>query len=179
MGNPAEYHKQAVVWDYYKPRHTHAWNMLVLSRHALDKATPDFDDPFRDEYLWENFIIRLWLYRTTIKTLVHFSIVQKEAVDIVAKFDACFTKEGKNSLKAIRDMIEHFDDYAGGLGRGPATREGELDPWRTVTTDRFERGPFVIEGAAAYEAAIQMRTDAKRISDIIITWLKDMEARIT
>ena len=49
-------------------------------------------------------------------------------------------------------MIEHFDDYAAGKGRGPATRDGELDPWRSVSRDRFERGRYVIERAPAYDA---------------------------
>lgn len=67
-------------------------------------------------------------------------------------------------------MIEHFDDYAAGKGRGAAMREGELDPWRTITRDRFERGRFVTERSTAYEAAIILRSDAKRVSDNFIAW---------
>ena len=67
-------------------------------------------------------------------------------------------------------MIEHFDDYAAGEGRGAAMREGELDPWRTITRDRFERGRFVIERSTAYEAAITLSSDAKRVSDTFIAW---------
>ena len=121
---------QAVIWDYYKPRHTHAWNMLVLSWLALETLADEDVEAFEDEYLWEN------------------------------------------GLKAIRDMIEHFDDYAAGKGRGPATRGGKLDPWRTVTRDRFECGRFVIDRASAYDAAIRLRTDAKRVSDAFIVWYK-------
>jgi hypothetical protein len=170
--NLPEHEKQGVVWDYYKPRHTHAWNMLVLSWRALEAFTEGHETAFEDEYLWENFIIRLWLYRTTVRTLTHLRAVSVDAKGIIAIFDRCFQANGKNGLKAMRDMIEHFDDYAAGEGRGPATREGELDPWRTVTRDRFERGRFVIERTTAYNAAIALRSDAKTVSDTFIVWYK-------
>lgn len=146
--------------------------MLVLSWRALEAFTEGPATGFEVEYLWENFIIRLWLYRTTIRTLTRLRVVSVEAKDIISNFDRCFEANGQNALKAIRDMIEHFDDYAAGEGRGPATRDGELDPWRTVTRDRFERGRFVIERAPAYNAAIGLRSDAKRASDTFIAWYK-------
>lgn len=163
--------KQGVVWDYFKPRHTHSWNMLVLSWRSLDGFEFGPETFFEDEYLWENFIIRLWLYRTTVKTLTRLDAVADDAKGIIATFDRCFEQGGRNGLKAIRDMIEHFDDYAAGVGRGPATREGELDPWRTVTPDRFERGRFALDRVTAYDAAIQLRADAKHVSDKFIDWL--------
>jgi hypothetical protein len=171
LKNTADHERQAVIWRFYKPRHTHAWNMLVLSWRAFD-APSDADMPFEDEYLWENFIIRLWLYRSTVKTLTRLSSVSADARDILAKFDRSFEASGQNGLKAIRDMIEHFDDYAAGIGHGPATREDELDPWRKVSRDMFERGRFVIFRTSAYDAAIQLRSDAKRVSDAFITWYK-------
>lgn len=97
--------------------------------------------------------------------------VADDAKGIIATFDRSFEQGGKNGLKAIRDMIEHFDDYAAGVGCGPATREGELDPWRTVTPDRFERGRYALDRAVAYDAAIQLRTDAKRVGDKFIAWI--------
>ena len=171
MDKLPDHEKQGIVWDYYKPRHTHSWNMLVLAWRALEAFTPGPEAAFEDEYLWENFIIRLWLYRTTVKTLTRLDAVADDAKGIIATFDRSFQQGGKNGLKAIRDMIEHFDDYAAGVGRGPATREGELDPWRTVTPDRFERGRFALDRAMAYDAAIQLRTDAKRVSDKFIAWI--------
>lgn len=170
MSNLPDHEQQAVIWDFYKPRHTHAWNMLVLSWRALEAFAEDDETVFEDEYLWENFIIRLWLYRTTVRTLTHLHMVSVDAKGVIATFDRCFQANGKNGLKAIRDMIEHFDEYAAGEVRGPATREGELDPCRTVTRDRFERGRFVIERSTAYEAAIILRSDAKRVSDNFIAW---------
>ncbi len=164
--------KQSVIWDYYKPRHTHAWNMLVLSWRALEEINKDNEEHFNEEYLWENFIIRLWLYRTTIKTLTRIDVVSLEAKGIISTFDRCFEVDGHNGLKAIRDMIEHFDEYAMGKGHGSATRESELDPWRKVSRDRFERGRFVFERASAYNAAIALRSDAKRVSDAFIAWYK-------
>lgn len=146
--------------------------MLVLSWRALEAMPDENQEAFETEYNWENFIIRLWLYRTTVKTLTELSAVKEEAIQIIVKFDSCFQSDGHNGLKAIRDMIEHFDDYAAGKGRGPASREGELDPWRAVTHDRFERGLFIIERASAYDAAIQLRSDAKTVSDAFITWIK-------
>ena len=172
MNDLPEHEQQAVVWDYYKPRHTHSWNMLVLSWRALETLTDEEDIGFEVEYLWENFIIRLWLYRSTVRTLTRLSVVSAEAQGIRKRFDRCFQSDGHNGLKAIRDMIEHFDDYAAGTGRGPATRDGELDPWRKVTRDRFERGRFVIERASAYDAAIRLRSDAKQVSDAFIAWYK-------
>jgi len=171
LGELPDHEKQGMVWDYYKPRHTHAWNMLVLSWRDLEAFTDGPEKAFEDEYLWENFIIRLWLYRTTVRTLTQLHCVRGDAEAIIATFDGCFKVDGKNGLKAIRDMIEHFDDYAAGLGHGPATREGELDPWRTVTRDRFERGRFVIERATAYDAAIRLRSEAKQVSDKFIAWI--------
>ncbi len=146
--------------------------MLVLSRRALEASTLGPGTSFEVEYLWENFILRLWLYRTTIRTLTRLHVVSDEAKSIISKFDRSFEADGQNGLKAIRDMIEHFDDYAAGEGHGPATRDGELDPWRTVSHDMFKRGRFVIERASAYNAAIALRSDAKRVSDTFIAWYK-------
>jgi hypothetical protein len=174
--NLPDHEKQAVTWDYYKPRHTHAWNMLVLSWRALEAFTEVDETAFEDEYLWENFILRLWLYRTTVRTLTHLRKVSGDARGIIATFDYCYLASGKNGLKAIRDMIEHFDDYAAGEGRGPANREGELDPWRTVTRDRFERGQFVIERTTACDAAITLRSEANKVSDAFIVWYKASKA---
>lgn len=164
--------EQSLIWDYYKSRHTHAWNMLILSYFTLDEFTEFNEEYFKCEYMWENFIIRLWFYRTTIKTLTHIKFVSSEAKGIISAFDLCFKAGDHNSLKAIRDMIEHFDEYAMGNGFGPATRKSELDPWRKVSRDRFERGRFVLERAPAYNAAIALRSEAKRVSDIFIAWHK-------
>jgi hypothetical protein len=167
-----DHEMQAIIWDYYKPRHTHAWNMLVISWQALELSDEDPKTGFEIEYLWENFLLRLWLYRTTIRTLTHLHIVKPAAKRIIADFDRCFTRNNENNLKAIRDMIEHFDDYAADQGRGPASRKGDLDPWRSISRDKFERGRFLIERDAAYKAAIRLRSDAKGVSDTFIVWFK-------
>lgn len=172
MSEIPSHEKQAIIWDYYKPRHTHAWNMLVLSWRALDAPPDNIEEMMEEEYHWENFIIRLWLYRITVKTLVQLGHVRSDAEQIISQFDSNFETDGKNGLKVIRDMIEHFDDYAAGKGRGPATREDELDPWRAVSRDRFERGRYVIERAPAYDAAIRLRSDAKHVSDNFIACYK-------
>ncbi len=166
--NLSDSEKRAIIWDFYRPRHTHAWNMLVLSWRALEASSETFELDFEYEYLWENFIIRLWLYRTTVRTLTHIDVVKIEAEAIIKNFDQCFLSDGKNALKAIRDMIEHFDDYAADKGHGPATRVSELDPWRTVGRDKFERGRFAIDRETAYAAAIVLRSEAKRVSDAFI-----------
>lgn len=168
MNEFSDWESQATIWAYYKPRQTHAWNMLVLSHRALEEFLESDETAFEAEYLWENFIIRLWLYRATILTLTKINVVKSDAEALVLKFDSRFQTDGFNDLKAIRDMIEHFDDYAAGKGRGPATRDGELDPWRAVSRDRFERGRFVVERTVAYDAAIHLRTGAKTVSDAFI-----------
>ena len=148
--------------------------MLVLSWHELEhlKEHEEAHIPFEAEYLWENFIIRLWLYRTTIRTLTKLQFVEDEAKSILRSFDDLFLINGRNGLKALRDMIEHFDDYAAGEGRGPLERSRDLDPWRTITRDRYERGVFYLERHQSYEAAIKMRADAKSVSDKFIQWYK-------
>ena len=121
MDNLSVREEQALIWDYYKPRHTHAWNMLVLSWCELDKLSDEADVGFEIEYRWENFMLRLWLYRTTVKTLTKLAAVENEAKSILKTFDQVFHDiSNKNVLKALRDMIEHFDDYAAGKGHGPA-----------------------------------------------------------
>jgi hypothetical protein len=145
---------EAVIWDYYKPRQTHAWNMLVLSWRTLDQAEINVIDGFETEYYWENFIIRLWLYRTTIRTLTKIKSVSDEARTAIASFDAAFSVDGENHLKTLRDVVEHFDDYASGTGRGPAVRERDIDPWRKISKDRFARGKYSLERMKSYEAAI-------------------------
>jgi len=167
--------EQGQIWDFYKPRHTHAWNMLVLSWRELDRVNDRTDVEFETEYFWENFILRLWLYRTTVKTLTKLDCVEPKAEKILESFDQVFDSNGKNSLKALRDMIEHFDDYAAGKGHGPATRENDLDPWREITHDRYERGNFSLERKSSYEAAIKLRSDAKCVSDEFIQWYKSTE----
>ncbi|MGO9474763.1 MAG: hypothetical protein ACLPWS_15395 [Rhodomicrobium sp.] len=166
--------EQGLIWDHFKPRHTHAWNMLVLSRRELDQYqfNDETDSGFEGEYFWENFILRLWLYRTAVKTLTKLNSVRSEAEFVLKSFDSAFDVNGKSSLKALRDMIEHFDDYAAGEGRGPAERERDLDPWRTTTRDRYERGLFCLERHQSYAAAIKLRADAKGVSDKFIQWYK-------
>jgi hypothetical protein len=168
--------QQGLIWDYFKPRHTHAWNMLVLSWRELEKFDEEADDSgFNSEYCWENFIIRLWLYRTTVRTLTKLHAVEGRAKGVLKTFDDQFESKGRNGLKALRDMIEHFDDYAAGEGQGPAKRESDLDPWRVVTRDRFERGQFCLERSKSYEAAIKLRSDGKCVSDEFIQWYKSPE----
>lgn len=146
--------------------------MLVMSWRALDDSLDDDDLCFEVEYLWENFIIRLWLYRTTVKTLSKLPTVKEDADKALASFDVAFDHNGQNGLKAIRDMIEHFDDYAAGVGRGPAIRDRDLDPWRTITKDMYQRGGWLLDRAKSYEAAIQLRDDAQVVSDQFITSYK-------
>jgi hypothetical protein len=163
---------QAIVWDYFKPRHTHAWNMLVLSWKQLDGLNNETEIGFETEYHWENFILRLWLYRTTVKTLIKLSTVKVEAEKAIKLFDDSFSKDGKNQLKALRDMIEHFDDYAAGAGRGPADRFSDLDPWRVVGRDQYQRGQFGLARTDSYLAAIKLKSDAEAVSAAFIQWYK-------
>ncbi len=149
--------------------------MLVLSWRELDRANDEVIVGFEVEYFWENFILCLWLYRTTVKTLVKLPAVEHEAKNILTLFDRAFDTNGRNGLKAVRDMIEHFDDYAADKGRGPAERNSDLDPWRKVTRDGYERGQFLFERTKSYEAAIKLRSDAKRASDKFIQWYKSLE----
>lgn len=88
--------EQSLIWDYYKPRHTHAWNMLVLSWRELDHLTEETDLGYKVEYFWENFILRLWLYRTTVKTLTKLKSVKNDARRAIFNFDAAFEKNGCN-----------------------------------------------------------------------------------
>lgn len=165
--------RDALIWDYYKPRHTHTWNMLVLSWRELDQLKSD--GGFETEYFRENFILRLWMYRTTVKTLTKLTSVEDETKSILKTFDLAFDINGRNGLKGLRDMIEHFDDYAAGTGRGPAKRESDLDPWRRISQDRYERGQFLLDRRKSYEAAIKLRSDAKRVSDEFIQWCKSFK----
>ena len=129
MRAPTSREEQALIWDYYKPRHTHAWNMLVSSWRALENLDDKGGQGFEIEYCWENFIIRLWLYRTTVKTLAKLHAVADEVQNILDAFDKAFNTVSPNDLKALRDMMEHFDDYAAGEGHGPAERQSDVDPW--------------------------------------------------
>ena len=40
-----------------------------LSLRELESLTEEDAEAFEDEYLWEKYVIRLWLYRTTTKTV--------------------------------------------------------------------------------------------------------------
>ena len=151
--------------------------MLVLSWRQLDQFDDDDTAGFETEYYWENFILRLWLYRTTVKTFTKLTVVQHDAKIALKTFDAIFEANGHNGLKAIRDMIEHFDDYAAGVGRGPAERATELDPWRVFTRDHYERGQFRLERKISYDAAINLRSDAKILSNKFIEWFKSQEQK--
>ena len=172
MAKLTDAEEQVTIWDFYKPRHTHSWNMLLLSWREFEGLDPETDAPFAAEYCWENFIIRLWLYRTTVKTLTRLTIVEADARNALKSFDKTFDSRGINALKALRDMIEHFDDYAAGMGRGPALRERDLDPWRRFSKDEYERGDFCLLRTTAYEAAAALRNDARSVSDKFIRWYK-------
>lgn len=165
--------EQAIIWDYFKPRHTHAWNMLVLSWRALEHLEDEAELGFEIEYLWENFILRLWLYRVSVKTLTNLVVVKEEVQNALLSFDEAFDTSGRNGLKALRDMIEHFDDYAAGKGRGPARREIDLDPWRKVGQNRYERGEYFMERSKSFNAAIDLRSKAKELSMKFIDWYKN------
>ena len=164
--------EQGVIWDYYKPRHIHAWNMFVLSWCALEDLDDRDYQGFQVEYCWENFIIRLWLYRTTVKTLAKLPVVTDDAQSALRAFDMVVDANGRNDLRALRNMIEHFDDYAAGEGHGPAERRSDLDPWRSFTKDTYDRGRFHLERGKCYEAANKLRLDAKQVSDKFIQWYK-------
>jgi hypothetical protein len=167
-----ESEEQAVVWDYFKPRHTHSWNMLVLSWQQLENLKDETELGFQTEYHWENFILRLWLYRATVMTLAKLGAIENDAERIVKEFDDAFGAHGHNQLKALRDMIEHFDDYAAGFGRGVADRRSDLDPWRIFTRDRYERGQFWLERESSYLAAIKLRANTELVSKSFIDWYK-------
>jgi len=162
--------EQGVVWDFYKPRHTHAWNMLQVAAGHLVKTDDAID--FETEYAWENLIIRLSLYRNVVNTLTKLPAVMPEAKQALNRFDAAFIQNGKNALIALRNMFEHFDDYAVGLGRGPAERNVDLDPWRSISVEKFSRGQFELCLSTSMEAAENLRSDAKSVSDNFILWYK-------
>ncbi len=162
--------EQSVIWDYYKPRHTHAWNMLQIAAQHLTE-TADVQD-FETEYAWENLIIRLCLYRNTVKTLTKFPIVENDAAQAIKRFDDTFIQNEKNALIALRNMFEHFDDYATGSGRGPAKRDTDLDPWRVIAVEEYNRGQFKLELTSSMNAANNLRSDAKDVSDKFISWYK-------
>lgn len=163
---------QCRIWDFYKPRHTHAWNMLVLSWRAFENLSIEEQIQGELDFCWENFFIRLWLYRTTVKTLTKIPFIAKDADKALASFDSVFISNEINQLKAIRDMIEHFDDYAAGKGRGPAKRDQELDPWRSYDLEKYERGRLSFDRLTSYNAAIELRAEAKSISSKFISWYK-------
>ena len=162
---------QRLIWDYYKPRQTHSWNMVCLALNTLEQLDPAEGLRFEAEYCWENLIIRLWLHRTTVRTLTKIDRIAASARDAVKRFDAQFAMNGRNGLKALRDMIEHFDDYAAGNGRGPGQRETDLDPWRSFTKDYYERGGFRLERVKSFDAIVALQRDAKMASDDLIGWL--------
>jgi hypothetical protein len=58
------------------------------------------------------------------------------------------------------------------VGRGPGTRSGDLDPWRVVNRDRYERGQFCLKRRKSFAAAKKLRLKAKRISRTFIRWYK-------
>jgi hypothetical protein len=144
--------------------------MLFISWRQLDREIEH--GGFDTEYNWENFILRLWLYRTTVKTLIRLQVVKGDAKIALKEFDNVFGINGRNQLKALRDMIEHFDDYAAGVGKGPATRSGDLDPWRTFDRDRYERGQFFLEREKSFAAATKLQLEAKCLSSAFIQWYK-------
>jgi len=74
MAQTADPENQALIWDFYRPRHTHAWNMLVLAWREFDDLVDDDESDFRLEYLWENLIIRLWLHRSTVRMLTKWRL---------------------------------------------------------------------------------------------------------
>lgn len=144
--------------------------MLQIAAQHLVKTGDDRG--FETEYAWENLIIRLSLYRNTIKTLTKLPVVERETEQALKRFDAVFMQDGKNALIALRNMLEHFDDYAAGVGRGPAERDVDLDPWRQISVEEFSRGKFKLELSASMEAANNLRSDAKNVSDKFIRWYK-------
>ena len=85
---------QSLIWDYYKPRHTHSWNMLQIAAKCLYETKQTEDEDFETEYAWENLIIRLALYRNTVKTLAQLDSVKDKANEIIHDFDLTFEQNG-------------------------------------------------------------------------------------
>lgn len=150
--------------------------MLILAWQALHDLKKEEEFDFITEYRWENFIIRLWLYRGAVNTLAKLPAVRAEAQAAIRRFDDAFQVDGRNGLKSLRDMIEHFDDYAAGAGRGPADRMIDLDPFRHFTKERYERGSFKLDRDESLEAADKLRNDAKTVSDCFIAWYRSSRA---
>ena len=146
--------------------------MLVLSWRAFEDMSIEQKALGELDYCWENFFIRLWLFRTSISTLTKIPHIQEDANRALETFDGQFVNGGIHQLKAIRNMIEHFDDYAAGKGRGPAERDKELDPWRTYDIDRYERGRLSFSRLESYQAAIDLNSAAKEVSKTFISWYK-------
>jgi len=69
--------------------------MLVLSWQQLDQFDEGVGLVFEDEYHWENFILRLWLYRTTIKALTKIQVVEADARSALTEFDRAFSFNGQ------------------------------------------------------------------------------------
>jgi hypothetical protein len=146
--------------------------MLVLSWGQLDALSNESELGFETEYHWENFILRLWIYRTTVQTLKRIQAINDDAKNALGQFDSLFIHNGRNMLQDLRNMIEHFDERAAGIWRGLGTRTGELDPWRTFNRDKYERGLFCLERGPSYSAAIRLRLEAERMSAAFIQWYK-------
>ncbi|KQV46406.1 hypothetical protein ASD07_13055 [Duganella sp. Root336D2] len=149
--------------------------MLQVAAQQLAKTAKTVD--FETEYAWENLIIRLSLYRNTVKTLTNLPSVAPDAEQALSRFDAEFTQGGKNALISLRNMFEHFDDYATGAGRGPAERNLDLDPWRSIAVEEFSRGQFKILLSPSMAAANYLRSDAEAVSDKFIRWYERETAR--
>lgn len=68
--------------------------MLVISWAALENLDDTDDYEFEIEYSWENFIIRIWFYRTTVNTLTKLSVVDDDAQNVLKLFDKAFDANG-------------------------------------------------------------------------------------
>jgi hypothetical protein len=162
--------EQGLIWSYYKPRHLHSWNMLQIAAQQL--VLTDDSLGFELEYGWENLIIRLCLYRNTVNTLTNLDSVRDGTLQILGRFDNEFTQNKINALLGLRNMLEHFDDYAAGRGRGPAQRNADLDPWRVITADRYCRGQFELALDSTMKAADNLCLEAKNVEKKFIDWYR-------
>jgi len=153
---------QCLIWDNYRQRHIHTWNMLQLAvKHLAETKTTENSEI---QYAWENLVIRMVIYRYTVKNLVRLKCVNKKANMINKKFDSVFRINGRHVLMALYNVFKHFDEYKAN------DRGKELDPYGTITVEEYNHGTLKLQLSQCIQAATELRNGANYVGHEFIEW---------
>ncbi len=156
---------QATIFGFFEQRHKTTWNILFTAHEELKNE--GHKDPWMILYRWENYIIRLYLYRKTCNMLRKITYLKKETNLILKKFDQNFKPQNvdihQDILTDLRHIFEHFDDIASGGGNNKVISRLAINTHKDFSNDKYNLGHYSLDRDFSFTAATELHEDINKI----------------